>query len=574
MKILSIHFHTHDTSVALVENGKVLYAANNERFTRRKMDTRTPIKALKNCLEYCKIGLKDIDEVVFTGDPPLISLKKFIEDSASLFLLTNGMYPLWHKKPLLVIKEFLYATGIPSYLYRYLIPYLRLRFFLRGFKGKISWVAHHFCHVSSAFYPSGFSDCLVVVVEGAGYHQSLSVWDVDGGKLKLLSESSNPHSPGRFYELATLLLGFNRLKHAGKITGLAALGNSKKAYKFVKKIMWTENLELKLDYKRYYKFVAEYNSFKKIPKQLSKYSKEDIAAAFQKRLEDCLLEIIKNALKITRNKKIALAGGVTANVKLNQKIHELAGIDEIYIHQGMGDDGLALGAALYISAKRGYKPKRLDNVYLGPSSSESEILKTLKNYSLKFIKLKEVEKQIARLIADNKIVARFDGRMEYGPRALGNRSILCQTTDRSINDQLNKKLKRTDFMPFAPVTLKEYAHRCYRNLKGAEYAAKFMTITFECTEFMKQKSPAVVHVDNTARPQIITKTDNIGYYKIIKEYFKLTGVPSLINTSFNMHEEPIVCTVQDALKALAKGGFDYLALGRYLVSYEDNFAKD
>lgn len=573
MKILSIHFHTHDASVVLVENGKVLYAVDNERFSRRKMDARTPIEALKNCLDYCKVKILDIDEIVFTGDPPLTSLKKFIEDSFSLFVLTKGKYPFWHKKPQLVLKELLLTTGIPSYIYRYLIPYIKLRLLLRDFKGKISWVQHHFCHVSSAYYPSGWSDCLVVVVEGAGYHQSLSIWDVNKGQFKLLSESINPHSAGRFYELATLLLGFNRLRHAGKITGLAAFGNPKKAYPFVKKIARTEGLQFKLDYEKYYKLVAGYNSFKNFPEELKNVSKEDIAAAFQKRLEDCILLIIENALKTTGKKKIALAGGVVANVKLNQKIFELPLVDEIYIHPAMGDDGLALGAAFFISSQRGYKPKKLKNVYLGPDFSKEIMLKAIKTHGLKYSYEKEIEVEIAKLIFMDKIIGRFYGRMEYGPRALGNRSILCQATDLSINDWLNKRLRRTEFMPFAPVTLKEYANLCYKNLKGAEYVAKFMTITFECSKFMKKKSPAVVHIDNTARPQLITEEDNPSYYKIINEYFKLTGIPSLVNTSFNMHEEPIVCTPEDAIISFLKGNLDYLAMGNFLISREKNVSK-
>lgn len=573
MKIISIHFHTHDTSVALIENGEVLYAINNERFSRRKMDTRTPIEALKNCLNYCKVKITDIDEVVFTGDPPLTSLKKFIEDSASLFVLTKGMYPFWHKKPLLVFKELLLATGIPSYIYRYLIPYLKLRLFLRDFKGKISWVQHHFCHVSSAYYSSGWSDCLVVVIEGAGYHQNLSIWDANKGGLKLISESSNPHSAGRFYELATLLLGFNRLKHAGKITGLAAFGNPQKAYSFVERVIWTDGLQLKLDYENYYKWVAQYNSFKNLPRELKNIRKEDIAAAFQKRLEDCILTIITNALRIVGKRKIALAGGVVANVRLNQKIFELPEVDEIYIFPAMGDDGLAVGAGLHVAHQNGYAVSPLQNIYLGPDYSETIIKEALGRYDVKFTKEKNIERKVAQLLAQGKIIARFNGRIEYGPRALGNRSILYQTIDKSVNDWLNKKLKRTEFMPFAPVTLDEYAHKCYKNLNGAEYTARFMTITFECTEYMKKVSPAVVHIDGTARPQLLRQNNNPSYYKILKEYYKITGIPSLINTSFNMHEEPIVCTPDDAIHSFMVGNLDYLSIGKFLINREKNVSK-
>ncbi len=160
--------------------------------------------------------------------------------------------------------------------------------------------------------------------------------------------------------------------------------------------------------------------------------------------------------------------------------------------------------------------------------------------------------------------------MEYGPRALGNRSILYHTKDKSVNDWLNKRLKRTEFMPFAPVTMEEYAGKCFKNLKGAEYSSRFMTITFECTDYMKKTSPAVVHVDNTARPQVLREKDNKSYYKILREYYKLTGIPTLVNTSFNMHEEPIVCSPNDAVRAFLSSGIDYLAIGNFLVSITDN----
>jgi carbamoyltransferase len=178
-----------------------------------------------------------------------------------------------------------------------------------------------------------------------------------------------------------------------------------------------------------------------------------------------------------------------------------------------------------------------------------------------------IEPQIARLIADGKVVARFNGRMEYGPRALGNRSILYHAMDPAVNQWLNKRLGRTEFMPFAPATLMEHASDCYLDLAGCEHAAQFMTLTFDCTEKMKQTSPAAVHVDGTARPQLVTDRSNPSFYKILKEYHALTGIPSVINTSFNMHEEPIVCTPEDGVRAFLQGNLDYLAIGDFLVEH-------
>jgi carbamoyltransferase len=178
-----------------------------------------------------------------------------------------------------------------------------------------------------------------------------------------------------------------------------------------------------------------------------------------------------------------------------------------------------------------------------------------------------LEQRVATLLAAGKVVARFDGRMEYGPRALGNRSILYPSTDPTVNDWLNKRLHRTEFMPFAPVTIAEYAEQCYENIGDARYPASFMTMTFNCTDWMKQHCPAVVHVDGTARPQLIAREVNPSYYAIVEEYRKLTGLPSIINTSFNMHEEPIVCTPGDAIRSFTTGNLDYLAIGPFLLEH-------
>jgi len=288
-------------------------------------------------------------------------------------------------------------------------------------------------------------------------------------------------------------------------------------------------------------------------------------------LEDIVTRYINHWIQESGYSNIALAGGVFANVKLNQRIHELPSAQSIFIHPGMGDEGLALGAALFKcfqlcqQTQTRFECNRIDHVYWGPEFSTSQIENEIKESGLPYEDCPNIEEKVAALIARGKVVARFAGNMEYGPRALGNRSILYQTTDTTVNDWLNKKLHRTEFMPFAPVTLKEYSHQCYKDVGGAEIPAEFMTITFDCTDWMKKNCPAVVHVDGTARPQIINKETTPLYYKIVDEYRKLTGLPSIINTSFNMHEEPIVCTPNDAIRAFKQGSLDYLAMENFLI---------
>jgi carbamoyltransferase len=194
-----------------------------------------------------------------------------------------------------------------------------------------------------------------------------------------------------------------------------------------------------------------------------------------------------------------------------------------------------------------------------------DIEQELERYNVAFVSCEDIEREVATLLAQGKVVAHFNGRMEFGPRALGNRSILYSTTDQTVNDWLNKRLNRTEFMPFAPITIADEAKHCYLNLSGAEFTSQFMTITFDCTDRMKNESPAVVHVDGTARPQLVNREINPRCYRILRHYQELTGIPSLVNTSFNMHEEPIVCTPADAIRAFLDGHLDYLAIGDFLV---------
>ena len=298
---------------------------------------------------------------------------------------------------------------------------------------------------------------------------------------------------------------------------------------------------------------------------ISKFNKEDVAASLQLHLHKIVTEYIEALIDENGHSNIVLSGGVFANVKLNQRIKEVNGVKSIFIHPNMGDGGLGMGGALFIHNETYPVNIKLNNVYFGNEYSDKEIKIVLDNHHLNYKYHKDPSYVVAELLAKGKVIGRFDGRMEYGARALGNRSVLYQTTDKSVNDWLNKNLARSEFMPFAPVTISKFANKCYKNLKGAEYAAKFMTITFDCTDCMKETSPAVVHVDDTARPQLIDEKTNPKYFKIVDEYRKITGIPSLINTSFNMHEEPIVCSPEDAIKSFRQGKLDYLLIGNHLV---------
>jgi carbamoyltransferase len=282
----------------------------------------------------------------------------------------------------------------------------------------------------------------------------------------------------------------------------------------------------------------------------------------QKLLEQVVVDYCRHWIERSRVGKVALAGGVFANVRLNQCLHELDCVDELFIHPGMGDEGLSYGAAMTPnSLPDGFTAPPVEDVYLGPGHTDAELEAELKRRGVSFERLERLEEAVAELLAQGHVVARFAGRMEYGPRALGNRSVLYQPNDPSANDWLNKHLKRTEFMPFAPAVAEERAEECFQRVAGAEHAARFMTITFDCTPEMKRLCPGVTHVDGTARPQLIRENDNPAYYRILREYSRRTGLPAIVNTSFNVHDEPIVCSPEDALNGFLEGDLDYLALG-------------
>jgi carbamoyltransferase len=423
-------------------------------------------------------------------------------------------------------------------------------------------VDHHLAHAAAAYYTSAMDDCLVITCDGVGALKSGIVAAGRAGRLQIVSRTFYPHSPGEFWEVLTAICGFHHMKHGGKITGLAAYGNREApCYAVMRSILEAEGLRIRsrLDP------VALKRALQDVPR-------EDIAAAAQRRLEEVVTALVRNAARATGLRKAALAGGVFANVRLNQAIASLEEIDEVYVCPAMGDEGLGLGAALHAAAGRQpVRPFRLDNVYLGTDFTEADMAAALAEPGLPVRRFEdgELAERVAGLLAGGKVVAVFRGRMEFGPRALGHRTILYQTTDAAVNDWLNKRLERTEFMPFAPVTLAEEADRCYEGLARCRYTAEFMTITCDCTAWMKRTSPAVVHLDGTARPQLVRREIEPFYYDVLQRYFERTGIPSLINTSFNMHEEPIVCSPSDAVRAFRLGHLDALAMGPFMVTAAD-----
>lgn len=573
MKILGIQLNSHDTGAAIVVDGKIIAAANEERFSRIKLDGGVPHQSIQSVLGIARLTIADVDVIALADmKPGLGRTWKFLWNQINRLWYTKGgniksaLNPktfsrgrLFKNLGVLALQD---AWKSASNTKRLLQSFRDL-----GFRGTIEYVDHDLAHAAGAYYSGGMNDAFVSIVEGSSFTNACSFWIHYHNGMKKVFEVPLPHSPGRYYEVVTQMLGFHPKKHGGKITGLAALGDPNVCYEQVRKLLYIQDGSIRVSPEIYNLQEEYFARGKKMPKLFEGFAREHIAAAFQKRLEDVVCEQLAILGKTHSLRHVVLSGGVFANVKLNMEVSRLPGVERVFVHPGMGDVGQALGAALEVYARRTptFVPFELHDVYFGPEYSEEEMRKALESHGLKYHKSDRTADEVGELLSQNKVVAHYAGRMEYGPRALGNRSILYPATDHAVNDWLNKRLRRTEFMPFAPVTLFERANDCYIGLERVEHACEFMTMTVQVTEYMKQNMPAAVHVDGTARPQLIRREVNSRYYDILKSYERLTGLPTLINTSFNMHEEPIVCTPEDAVRAFIASQLDVLVLGDYIV---------
>lgn len=560
MKILGINYLS-ESSISFMENGILKFSISEERINRIKNWYGNPIKSIDEFLNKYNIDIKEIDYIATHGQAVkskrIINIAKYIKKIKLVKSsnLSPGKKKYLIKQLKLRKKKEIIATKRAAKLINDL---------KKKYKKKIYIYDHHECHAASAAYFSGWKESYVLTADGWGDGYSSKLFKFKNNKFHLVRTTSILDSLGYFYGSITKLLGFRPHRHEGKILGLAAYGDPNKAYKEVSQMIsfdYNKKNFVSHPEKGFYLPLFENNNLKKL---LKKYNKKDIAAATQKRLENVVTNYIQSISSSYFN--ISLAGGVFSNVKLNQKIRELKKIKDIFIFPNMGDGGLSVGACcLCHNQFKKLKSKKLNNYYLGFSYSDNEIINQLKSFNLKFKKSKNFTTLVAKELHKGKIIGIFQGRSEFGPRALGNRSILVTTTNSKVNISLNKKLGRTEFMPFAPITLDVQAKNMYLHYNKGQYSSRFMTATYDCTNKMKKLSPATVHVDGTARPQIVSKKLNPIIYKILEKYFKISKIPSLINTSFNMHEEPIVCSPKDAIKSFLKSKIDYLLIGEFLI---------
>jgi carbamoyltransferase len=544
----------HDSAIALVApNGTPLFCMSLERLSRSKQD----------------------------GRPPYALLEHMPWQKIAKVAMSNGLLVDPH-----------HQTTSPLLTHAYAKPRAYGRFshpaayhdFITKVPCEVVEVCHHMAHTASAFWGSGFDEALCLTYDGGVYSNPWfgGLYHAnrrDGVTPRDMFNRFYYPEIASLYSFITALLGFTPNRHEGKLTGLAAYGIPTDACRAMITQWFADGAGMNGQTTRWLfahdaqtapvAYVDD-DAMQPYRAMAQKFSREEIATTLQEFCEHHMLALLTKARAMGwTNKKICLSGGVFANVRINQRIAE-SGIEDIFIVPPMTDDGTALGAAWHVlAADKNFASRPLTSVYLGASYAHDE--KVLTENKINFEKVPDPAKKIAEILADGKIIAVFQGAMEFGPRALGNRSILSQATEPDINKTLNARLNRTEFMPFAPVTREEDAAACYKNLDVIRRTASFMTVTADCTETMKQLCPAVVHVDGTARPQILRRDNNPLIHDILTHYKALTGCPALVNTSFNIHEEPIVCSPYDALKGFFESGLDYLFIGsNTLIALENN----
>jgi carbamoyltransferase len=588
----------HDATACLLVNGKISAAVAEERLNRNKMHLGFPWLSIKEVLRISGVNPKSLDAVVVPHNAYLNAHPFFINrimrkdiqgiDIGNEFGLVSLAREVFYQ----IREGGRFSTSFSRTINgNYAKKKFQLSLEELGIRCPLLSIEHHLAHAASAYYNSGFEECLVITLDGSGDGLSHTTNIGRKGSIFRLASTSELFSPGIFYSAITKFLGYERHRHEGKITGLSAFGDPCQLYPFLQEVLCLSEDKNSFSSQKNFNFsffqkvgwsfrLFSDNYFRGLTtnyllnlfeKNLSSEKPEDIAAAAQKVLEDSTVELVKKALKETGMQKIALAGGVCGNVRLNQKISEIEGVEEIFICPNMGDGGCALGGALhyfYHELKingEPFQPQKLENVYWGPEYTDDEIKSELLNIGLDFKLSDDVEEETAKYIAQGHVVGRFSGRMEYGPRALGNRSILVEPLKEDISKILNTRLKRNDFMPFAPSILEEDATKYFDRVGYFSHTAEFMTISCNFKSIHHGVYPAVTHIDYSARPHIVCKKSNPSFHKVLSKYKEKTGVPLLLNTSFNAHENPIVCSPKDALNSLLQGCVDVLSIGNFIV---------
>lgn len=563
MYILGISAYYHDSAAALIKDGSVVCAFEEERFSRIKHDNNFPFAAINKCLDEEKIKISDIKYIAYY-EKPLLKFERIVEN----FIET---YPKGLNTFLKSIPEWLgYKIKVEHTIKNKL-----------KFKKKIFFIPHHLSHASSAYYPSGFKDAAILSIDGVGEYETTTLWKASGTDIEQIKYLDFPQSLGLLYSTFTAYLGFKVNNDEYKMMGLSAYGKPKYVNKIKQLISIKDDgsFDLKLKYFSFRESFKMWSS--KLENLLGKprqYGGKitqrdmDIASSIQVVTEEIYFKIINHLKEITGAKNLCITGGVALNSLANGKLYDKCDFENIYNLGAAGDSGAAIGCALFVyhGLLKNGKRHKIDSLRIGNSYSEDYIEKVLINQNVKYIKYKNRNKLIndcALLLSKNKIVGWFEGRMEFGPRALGSRSIIANPKMRSMKDNINKIKKREEFRPFACSVLEEKADFLFEVPKNTSHFP-FMNFCFKTKKGKQKLIASIVHEDNTCRIQTVSK-DGGNYFSLIQKFYEITGIPCLLNTSFNVGNEPIVENPENALSDFFHNPIDVLVLENFLV-YRDN----
>ncbi|HIF9180406.1 TPA: carbamoyltransferase C-terminal domain-containing protein [Photobacterium damselae] len=561
MNILGIANNDY-SGACLISNGQIVGAASEERFTRIKAHKSFPNHAINFVLSEANITLDQIDKIAF-GWASDFSKHKHLElyfDRIVEACLTSPSEVTILRKRLK--DEIINDADTQNEFQKFLKD--------NNIVDKVIYIDHHESHANAAFLCSPFDEGITVSCDGRGDFQSFTLSKFSHNKFEVLQRETTFDSLGYFYGRITALLGFKPNRHEGKITGLAAHGNPTKLIDKMKKLIdIDQNHRIRAKFEDGY-LPSYNNNYQQLKFLFDGDKPEDIAAAAQAHLEHILMTVVQQYISKEHPQNLCLAGGVFGNVKLNQRLRELDGVKNVYVLPAMGDDGLPLGAAICCLFELTGTRIKVPSMKIGPDIKPSEeIIKSLSsNYCYNLSNQHDVIEKLIKVLKLNKVIGLAKGKMEFGPRSLCNRSIICSAKDITINSWLNERMNRTEFMPFAPIVADCFAKDCFKDWSHDHVTSHFMTMTYDCTEYFKTNCPAVTHIDDTARPQVITQKSDPFTHQLLVRWEQESNEPALINTSFNIHEEPIVCTAEHALANLEKGVIDILIFNEELIVWK------
>lgn len=557
--------HDHDPSAVLLVDGKLSAAVEEERFIRQKhAHSQYPLNSIHYCLQQAKLKPTDIEHVAFAWNPKTYRRARWHYVSA---MLSTNFY--------VARKRFMQVGRINRFRQR-LVEETLIKTGIDPRKIKIHTPEHHIAHGASATLFSGFEETAFMSIDADGEFISTLIGEVKNGQMKKIHEIYTPHSLGLFYSTITEYLGFQSNDGEYKVMGMAPYGDPLKAdlsfmirktsdgFKVNPNHVWVmdERKKFKKD-KMYSKKMVEYLGPPRRDEGLTT-PYIHIAAATQAILEDIVISLINRYLtdSLKKHGNLCLAGGCALNVKMNKKILEHPLIKNIFVQPAANDAGTSLGAAALIAYELGEKIEPMTHAYYGPEFTSEEIKNAIEEAGLPYQHCEDVTEMAAELLAQGHILGWFQGRMEFGPRGLGNRSILGNPTIKGTSDKINGLIKfREPWRPFCPSILEEYA----KDIIGSTHPSPFMTLSFDVAPHWRFKIPEIVHVDGSARPQTVHRATNPRFYSLIENFRRKTGMPVVINTSLNRRGEPIVCTPQDALTTFLGCGLEHLFMGDFWI---------